>query len=293
MELFVLKRRAAALAAALLAALPACRERIHIDVSASAPRLVIYGYITTDTMRHNIRISRSAGYFSSDKPEGLSGARVSIRHKEEIYPLTEAAAEAGLYQTDANVAGLEGETYTLHVALDFNQDGQAEEYEATSYLPPALRLDSMAVQPSLFSGQFLEILIWGRLPEQDENYFSIHLYRNNVAVNDSLRGFTISNDQYLNRKDIAGLTVFFLNQEREASKLLSGDRISCQAEGVTPEYAAFILNAQAENRGSIPMFSAPPANVETNIRSLGPESDVRLSGFFTAFSKSRISITCP
>ena len=295
MELLVLNRlRTAALAALLLlASLSSCRERIHIDTGASAPRLVIYGYITTEATRHEIRISRSSGYFSSGKPEGISGAAVSIRHNEEVYPLTEAGAEAGLYQTDVNVSGLEGETYTLHVSLDFDRDGQVEEYEASSCLPPSLRLDSMSIQPAVFSAQFLEVLIWGRLPEQEENYFNFHFYRNNFLLNDSLRGFMITDDRYLNTKDLSGLSVFFLNQERESSKLFVGDEIRCRAEGITPEYAAFILNAQAENRGSIPMFSAPPANVETNIRSLSPDPDIRISGFFTAFSTSRISMTYP
>jgi hypothetical protein len=242
-------------------------------------------------MHHAIRITRSSDYFSSAKPEGISGAKVSIHHKEEVYPLAEAEAEAGLYQTDANVAGQEGETYTLRVALDFDGDGQAEEYEASSLLPPAPQLDSIAIQSSALLDRFLEVLIWGRLPEQEENYFSFHLYRNRFLVNDSLRGFSVNDDVFLSKKDIAGLSVFYLNQEREATKLVPGDLITLRIEGITRDYAAFILNAQAENRGSIPLFSAPPANVETNIRSLAPSPDIRISGFFTAFSHSRVSMT--
>ncbi|MDR1556624.1 MAG: DUF4249 domain-containing protein [Tannerellaceae bacterium] len=298
MELHVLSHRttfcaAAALACAFLFAWSACEERIHIDTGTSAPHLVVYGYITTDTLRHTIRITRSSDYFSSDKPEGISGAVVSIRHKEEVFPLRESELNPGLYQTEANVAGQVGETYTLHLALDFDGDGQTEIFEAESVLPPASHLDSMTVVPSVFSEQFLEVQIWGRLPEQDENYFSFHLYRNGQLVNDSLRGFSINNDEFLNKKDITGLAVFYLNQNRESNKLTSGDALTFRIEGITHEYATFILNAQAENRGSIPLFSAPPANVGTNIRSLSPASGVRVSGFFTAFSQNRISMIYP
>ena len=65
--------------ALLLSALLSCEERIHIRTDASDPRLVIYGYITTDTARHGILITRSAGYFSTGRPLAVSGANVCIR----------------------------------------------------------------------------------------------------------------------------------------------------------------------------------------------------------------------
>jgi hypothetical protein len=294
MELHVLSHRAAlallAFAGLLSTTLFSCEERIGIDTGASPPRLVVYGYITTDTVQHAIRITRSSGYFSTAKPEGISGAAVSIRHKEEVYPLTESGAEPGLYLTDAGVAGQEGETYSLHLSLDFDDDGQLEQYEAESFLPPAAELDSMAVQPSVLSDHHKEVLIWGRLPEQETNYFSFHFYRNGVLINDSLRGFSISSDELLGKKTIEGVSVFYLNQEREESTLHPGDSLTFRIEGITREYATFITNAQSEYRGSIPLFSAPPANIETNLRSLTPSSGIRVAGFFTAFSTNRVSM---
>ncbi|MDR2810591.1 MAG: DUF4249 domain-containing protein [Tannerellaceae bacterium] len=289
MEFHVLNRKTVTVAFVcfLFAGFFSCEERIKIDTAASAPRLVIYGYITTDTLRHAIRITRSSDYFSTGKPEGISGAIVGIRHKDETYPLTESASEPGLYQTDDNVAGQVGETYTLHISLDFDGDGQLEEYEAESVLPPVSRLDSMAVQPSLLSDHLLEISIWGRLPDQEENYISVHLYCNDRLVNDSLQGFSLADDLFLKKKEIEGLSVLYLNQERESSKLTPGDLLTCQIEGITREYADFISNAQSEHRGSLPLFSSPPANIETNVHSL---SGGGVSGFFTAFSISRISM---
>jgi hypothetical protein len=288
MEFHLLSRQAVAAACAgfLSAGFFSCEERISIDTGASDPRPVIYGYITTDARQHAVRITRSSDYFSAGKPEGISGAIAVIRHKDETYPLAESGSEPGLYLTADGVAGQEGEAYTLHVSLDFDGDGQPEAYEAESVLPPAPRLDSMAVQPSALSGHHLEVLIWGRLPERDENYFSVHLYSNNRLVNDSLQGFSLANDLFLKNKEIEGLSVFYLNQEREPDRLSPGDRLTLQIEGVTREYADFISNAQSERRGSLPLFSSPPANIETNIRCLTPGGS-SASGFFTAFSVSR------
>ncbi|MDR1918874.1 MAG: DUF4249 domain-containing protein [Tannerellaceae bacterium] len=280
----------AVFACTLLSGLFSCEERINIQTDASAPRLVIYGYITTDTLQHGVRISRSSDYFSTDKPEGISQAKVSIRHKDEVFTLTESPSEQGYYQTEAGVSGEVGETYTLQVSLDFDGDGQEEAYEASSVLPPVATLDSIAVRPSTLFEHFLEVQIWGRLPEQEENFLSFHLYRDDYLVNDSLQGFSINSDEFLSSKDIIGFPAFYLNQRRESSTLRPGSMITFQIEGITREYGTFILNAQAEARGSTPMFSAPPANLETNILSLSPTPNIRLSGFFTAYSKNQISM---
>jgi hypothetical protein len=293
MELHLLTLRQCLTLACLLACLAACEERISIHTDEAAPRLVIYGYITTDTTCHAIRISRSAGYFSTDKPEGLSRADVSIRHGAGVYLLEESREEAGLYLTDSTCYGRVGETYTLAVTLDFDGDGERETYEATSILPPAPILDSIRIQPStIFGGeaQLLEVLLWGRLPEQEENYFNFHLYRNDILINDSLRGFSVESDLFLANKEIAGLPAFYLNQRRDENVLHPGDQIRFRVEGITRDYGEFISNAQAEARGSVPMFGAPPANVETNIRCLSP-TGARLAGYFTAYSTNQAYLT--
>jgi hypothetical protein len=267
--------------------LPSCEERINIDTKASEARPVIYGYITTDTMRHSVSITKSSHYFSTAAPEGISGAAVVIRQGAESYAMTESASDPGVYQTIDSVAGQVGMTYTLHVTMDFDGDGQTEEYTAESMLPPVSQLDSIAVQKSALSDHHLEVLVWGRLPEQEVNHFNFRLYRNNVIVNDSLQGFSVGDDSFMQRKVIVGVSALYLNQQRESSVLTPGDFLTLQIDGITSEYAGFINDAQSERRGSIPMFGAPPANVETNIRSL---SGIRASGFFTAYSINRASM---
>jgi hypothetical protein len=264
-----------------------CTARIDIHTEASAPRLVIYGSITTDTMQHSIKITRSGGYFSTAKPEGVSHAEVSIHTDKETLFLQESSTEAGLYQTDGSVFGREGETYRLSVAMDFDEDGRQEVYEAVSYMPGAPRIDSIGFSPSLLSDSYLEVLVWGYLPEAEENYLSFHLYRNFEIVNDSLQGFFIIDDRYMDKKEIAGVSCFFLNQEKEDNLLREGDVITVRIDGITKEYASFIRDAQSELWGSDPIFSGPPANVQTNIIGKNSSGNLLVSGFFTAFSGSK------
>ena len=277
-------------ASILLLSLFSCQERININTEASPPRVVIYGYITTDTTRHAIRITRSTGYFATTKPEGISHATVSINSDDnEVFPLSESPDDPGLYLTSPDVYGIPGKTYTLHATLDFYGDGNAEEYEAGSYLPFPATLDSVAVTPSFIINDFLQVLIWGNLPEESSNNFSFHLFRNGIALNDSLRNFQIFQDDYIIGKKIEALPVFQLNPDRDEEKLSPGDTLTVQVESLTPDYATFIQNAQQELRGPVPLFGGPPANVETNIQCVSSGLSPGISGFFTAYSKNSVT----
>lgn len=262
-------------------------DRIDISTEASPPRLVIYGNISTDTTWHAIRISRSTGFFVTQKPEGISNARVSISCEGEVFELRESSVEKGLYLTTSDFFGIAGKTYTLRAAIDFNGDGKTEEYEAKSYLPFPAKLDSTALIPATFADNHLQVLIWGKLPEESSGNFNLRLFRNKVVMNDSLRGFRIFQDDYVSKKEFEALPVYILDTERERYKLLRGDTLTVQVESITKEYAFFIENARQELRGPIPLFGGPPANVETNIRCLSPNSKIEISGFFTAYSMCR------
>jgi len=262
-----------------------CRERVDINTEASPPRVVIYGYITTDTTQQAIRITRSTGYFATTKPEGISGATVSILSDDEIFPLNESPDDPGLYLTSPDVYGIPGKTYTLHVSLDFYGNGNTESYEASSYLPFPATLDSAVVTPSPVMDDFLQILIWGSLPEESSNNFNFLFFRNGIAMNDSLRRFQIVQDDYIVNKQFSALPVSLLNQNRDREKLSIGDTLTILVQSLTADYATFIQNAQDELFGSIPLFGGPPANVETNIRCVSSDLDPEISGYFTAYSK--------
>jgi len=274
----------------MLFSLSSCMERTEINTDDSPPRVVIYGYITTDTTQQAIRITRSASYFATTKPESVSNAKVSISSNDgDVFQLNESSDEPGLYLTSPGVYGIQGKTYTLRAALDFYGDGKTETYEATSYLPFPATLDSAAVTPAPAMDNFLQVLIWGSIPEESSGNFSFHLFRNGVAMNDSLRRFQIMQDNYIAAKKFAALPVSMLNPDRDREKLSPGDTLTVQIESITSEYASFMQNAQEELRGPIPLFGGPPANIETNIRCSSGDAQPQISGFFTAFSKRSVS----
>jgi hypothetical protein len=264
----------------------ACTERISIETDDAPPRLVIYGYITTDTMQHSIRITRSAGYFTTDSPEGINNATVTVSDNDgKVIPLARNDTVAGLYQTAADVYGEEGKTYTLDVRLDFDGDHVPEHYQSSSYLTRINFIDSVGLQASAVFKNMVEVLLYAQdMPE--ENFYSIFVAINDVTVNSTINKFFIMDDKFINGQYINGVACYYLNQapedaDAEVEILRAGDKVTLNINAIPKEYATFISNVRSEIRGSNPIFSGPPANVETNIRCVG--SGVPVSGFFAAF----------
>lgn len=268
----------------LVTCFSACTERIHIETEDAPERLVIYGYITSDTTQHAIRITRSAGYFATTSPVGISNADVTLVSGDERIPLAESSQTPGLYLTAADVYGMEGQTYTLQVSLDFDDDGETESFEAVSTMPYSSDLDSITLVPSTLFDDVIEIQLYGKLPPNERNYFSFHARRNNVVLNDSLSGFFIISDEYIKQKEFAGLACFYLDQEEEEERLIPGDIITLRIDILPKDYADFLENARHELGGTNPIFGGPPANLETNIKSISNPNQIPVSGFFSAFS---------
>ena len=271
---------------AILMFAASCTERIDIKTDDAPPRLVIYGYITTDTMQHSIRITRSAGYFTTDSPEGISHAVVTVSDNNgKVILLAENDTVPGLYQTAADVNGEEGKTYTLDVALDFNGDQTYQHFQASAYLTHINYIDSVGLQASNTFKSRVEVLLYAQdLPE--ENFYSIFVAINDSVVNSTINRFYVMDDVLFNGQYMNGIACYYLNQNpdqegRTGEILHIGDKVTLNINAISKEYATFIGNVQSEIRGSNPIFGGPPANVETNIRCT--DGNIPVSGFFTAF----------
>ena len=264
-----------------------CTQRIDIHVDDAPPRIVIYGYINTDARQHLIRITRSAGYFTTDFPEGVSDAIVTISDDEgNVIPLIESDRVKGFYHTAADVCGEEGKTYTLDVLIDSDGNGSATHYRSEAYLQHINHIDSVGLQASLLFRQSVEVLLYA----QDiggYNYYSVFVAINDSVVNSRISRFMVMDNVVFRGKYINGIACYYLDQDPDSEfhheVLHIGDTVTLNINAISQEYATFISNAQSELRGSNPIFGGPPANVPSNIRCVSPPNGTPALGFFTAF----------
>ena len=261
-----------------------CTERVEIKTRTGESKLAIFGYITNENTQHYIKITRSDTYFSTDAPQGISNATVTIDDGDTVFILTESPETPGLYQTE-EMRGEEGKTYTLNISLDFDNDGVEEQYRATTSMPYATRIDSVVLAPSV---SFIpQLLLYGLIPNNQRNELALYVTKNKSAET-IFDYFMIISDLYFEGYEIDGYELPFVVEDGIAE----GDTILFRVSSFSGDFADFISQARSEASGRNPIFSGPPADVKSNVEALDDENTVGIVGAFGVFSldeKSTIS----
>ena len=255
-----------------------CTEPIDIDLDDSYIRLVVDGAITTDTIAHTIKLKTTSSYYYDQPAPVVRGAKVSITDGMQTFDLIEDSA--GIYRTDPSVFGLGGKTYTLNIKLASPVGGYTD-YTAVSTLYPISPLDSVSL---LFHPDWADFGIWEVKCYVQEpptvDFYRFLIIRNEVLLTDTLNEWFITDDKFFNGSYTNGATVAYLQQGSANEGLTPGDTVTVEVNNIGKEYFNFLFEAQAELRGSNPLFSGPPANVKGNISN-------GAVGFFSAYSATR------
>jgi hypothetical protein len=266
----------------------ACTEEIQMPLDGTYVRLVVDGEINTDTAVHRVRLSRSGDALNEKPGNVISDAIVTITDGSETFNLTENTGNPGVYETDSTVFGLEGKTYTLNISnVDVNNDGTMEEYSASSYIPRINPIDSIQVKYEEMYGDNKGWLInlYALEIGGGRNFYLLKAYKNGVLLTDSTYECTnFADNTGFEGKYYDGFSVYYLNYNKLDERLVNGDVVTLEMEGITGEYKDFLLAFITEYQPKIPLFSGPSANIPTNVM----PSD-KAVGFFNAYSCKRSS----
>lgn len=256
-----------------------CTARLDITTTASGQRPVIYGTVTNEYTHQTVTVSSSEGYFSGSSSGTLRGAVITLRAGSRIYDYVELAEQEGSYITSEPLAGVEGQEYILTVEVDVDGDGMPEVYRAGSVMPPPVTIDSITVRKSTTITDRYEVLFWGEVPYDKGYYLSFYVSRDRTPFTDSLSKYRIIEDRYFGTGRIEGLPCYFLSRE-SGDNLMEGDIVGMKIDVLPGGYGKFLSDAQSELTGSIPLFSGPPANLETNIMQVSGSLAGEPLGFF-------------
>lgn len=113
-----------------------CKDEIDVSLHSVAPRLVIEGVIRLGEPA-KVKITKTKDFIGSNQYPTITDAAVTIRQgadaAENLIP-----NEGGIY-VSTDIVGIQRNTYHLSVTY------QGQEYTATSYLPPAVAIDSLTL----------------------------------------------------------------------------------------------------------------------------------------------------
>jgi hypothetical protein len=266
----------------------ACTEEIQMPLESTYVRLVVDGEINTDTTVHRVRLSRSGDALNEKPGNVISNAVVTITDGSETFNLAENPGNPGVYETDSTVFGVEGKTYTLNISnVDVNNDRTMEEYTASSHIPLINPIDSIRVRyegiDRYNKGWLIDLYaleIGG-----GRNFYLLKAWKNGVLLTDSTSECTsFADNTGFEGKYYNGFTVYYLNYNKLDERLVNGDVVTLEMDGITGEFKDFLQAFITEFQPKIPLFSGPSANIPTNVM----PSD-KAVGFFNAYSCRRSS----
>lgn len=270
----------------VMAFISSCTETINMPLDSTYARLVVDGSITTDTMKHKVRLTKSGDALYKDPVQVISNAVVKITDGTNEFMLQENMQNKGTYETDANVFGLPGRTYTLLISnVDIDGDNVMEEYTAQSYLKKENPIDSIQIEyddriPD-YSGWFIKL--YAKEIGGGRNFYLMKAYKNDVLLTDSTYEYrNMSDNTGFMGGHYDGFPVYLLQKTKIDEKVQVGDKITLEMDGITEEYFNFISDYIQEYEPKIPIFSGPSANISTNI-----EPKNKAVGFFAAYSVAR------
>ncbi len=259
--------------------LTSCTERIDLKLNNTNPRLVVEGFITTDTMVHYVRLSLSGDFFSDERMPSVIGAEVSVSDGIDTIALKESKNAPGYYITPIDYYGIPGRTYSIKIEnIDINKDGVNETYTAESYLNSVTQVDSIRLEYE-DHWELWKVLLYANEPANETNFYMFSLIINDTLYTDQLTEVSVADDRFIDGNYANGVWVQSIYDSDETLNLAPGDTVTLKMSGITNEFHDYILALQDETGINVPLFSGSPANLPGNI------SNGAL-GFFRAYSNS-------
>jgi hypothetical protein len=245
-------------------------EEISWDVKDHPPMLVVDASVTNELKNQGIRLTLSDPYFSTDAPEPVHGASVSINEGNNLNNFTESPDYTGWYYSDEPFAGVSGKTYNLQIELQENVNGR-KDYTSSSTMPEGLDIDSIQCSiyalPEVFSGgdadkikdtTILVVFYFGNEPESPGNYYFAKIYRNNAPSFSNVKSYPFTSDNERNGE--------YVNYMAIIKNVADRDSITFNLCSVNKEYYEYIdAISKMDQTGDIYSPQGPPANALGNV----------------------------
>jgi hypothetical protein len=276
------------------AMLAACTEDITLNLDNTGIRLVVNGIITTDSVQQVIQLTQSSSYFSDLSPSAVMKANVQVFDGTDTVTFFEDTLSPDLYLSKNKYRGIADRTYKLMIKnVTVDNQLQPETYTSSCYLYPIYKPDSIQIakddnhfRDNRDTMKSWKILLYAPEPKSSGQTYMFNIYINNKLITDTFTKKEVYGGRFFSHTSgyINGSEVARLSSDNPHKRITSGDTITLEVLGIPELYSKFFSQVESQSRGSIPIFSGPPANAITNVY---PKE--KTVGFFVAYSVCRVS----
>ncbi|MBV6643975.1 MAG: DUF4249 family protein [Cyclobacteriaceae bacterium] len=278
----------------------ACDDRIDVALDGSDPILVVDAWITRQAQPQVIKLSLSQAYFDNTNPPTVTGATVTVTDEDGVvfnFPEQDAGNYVWTPQNATDSFGTVGKNYFLSVALaDGNQ------FSSAARLGRSPAVDSVTFrfeeEEEFFPEESYLAELWARDFEGVGDTYWIKAWKNNVYLNRPeeiniafdagfSEGAAVDGDIFI-RPIREAVNPFDEDEDDEVLRPFEmGDSLYIEIHSLNRESFFYIqqIQVQIDRPGGFgELFSAPLANVGTNIIPSESNPDVEVAGFFNVAS---------
>lgn len=236
--------------AVLLMGSTACEKVIDIDLKNVEKKYVIEAVVTDEAGAAKVLISQTKNFSDDNDFNGIENALVTIKDNDGN-STTLQELSAGVY-TDATLAGIPGETYTLSVKVG------DETFTSSTTMPAKINMDSLYITEDYLFGEIRKSANVDYIdPIGKGQSFRFIIYQNGVKS----KSIYIQDDEYSDGKD---QVVRLRSPGEEEEEMKTGDIIKVEMLAIDPsvfKYWNSFLSGGASGSSS----TASPANPTSNI----------------------------
>lgn len=241
-----------------IVALMACEEIINIDLNTASPHLTVMAIVTDQPGPYYVNLSKTESFFSSNDsfPE-VRNAAVTISDDAGNSDILQESVP-GTYKT-STLRGVSGRTYHLKIMAE------GLTYEASSYLPYPVKLDSVISQ---------KIIATGPRSKEGKNKYYVKCYFDDPAGS---ADFYRIESEVANIDTLASYYQIYSDEVTDGQKIIypvqrptfnPGDTAIVELYHINSanyDYYKTANNILRNKKGPMASASAPQANPFTNI----------------------------
>lgn len=229
----------------------ACTEKVDIQLGETDPRVVIEGYLVTESDSSYVRLSWTQDYFNPSDPVWINNGTVEITDDLGTSLLFNNAGD-GKYTGPAGFQADTGRVYNLKVIVN------GQEYTAQSTLFPMFEVDPQLAFEFMPATAFT-----------DEGY-AVTYYSVDSRGQDIYTKFNFGQNDTIFDQEILFSGADIKKNERVPFELpfyraQSGDSVMLIFKSVDTPVAKYFEALSSLNSGAPGPFQTPPANPPTNI----------------------------
>lgn len=248
---------------AFVVLLSSCTKVVDLKLNEPESKIAVEGMISNQAGGSFVRLAYTKGYLSSDAPETIVDAQVSVRDNEGNLTLFSASDEEGMYLPPAGFVGQVGKTYSL----DVQYEGGTVSAEST--MPDTVSGSNVYVVKADITDPYLEagyhLMTTIKKYRTEDSYFKAEVFINGVKRMSTASDIVVFEDLMFEQNDeLEGRVAFWPETLEDDEKPQMGDVITLKLVSINKQTFEYLL-ALSETPMQGGLFGKTPANVPSNI----------------------------